>query len=98
MKKPAGQVLSSGQTVGFRYQSGIEIHAHHFDVVLRKRNIRGEPARGVTDAAPYIGNTQSVANASLPNGGDHAAKKSPDTMTVIELLGQTLHLPVDGEQ
>src|ERR1700691_5467117 len=37
-------------------------------------------------------------NAGLPNRSNDRSKKFPDTMAVIELLGKTLHLPMDGEE
>jgi hypothetical protein len=52
MQKAARQTLGRCEAVGFSDQGRVEIHPHHFDVVIRERNLRGEPARGVADAAP----------------------------------------------
>jgi len=51
LQKAARQTLGQREAVGFSDQGRVEIHPHHFDVVIRERNLRGEPARGVADAA-----------------------------------------------
>jgi hypothetical protein len=98
LEKLAWQALGGRKAVRFRYQDGVEIHAEQFNVVVGERNIGGQPASGVADATSDIGDAQGIANTGLANRGEDAAKKLPDTMTVIELLGQALHFPVNGEK
>jgi len=98
LQKAAGQAFGGGQTISFRYQRGVEIQADQFNVVISQGNIGGEPPYGIANAASHVGDAQCSANASLTNGSDDAAKKFPYAMTVIELFGQTLHLPMDGEE
>ena len=66
--------------------------------MIRRGNHCGKPARGIPSAAPNIDNAQRFANPSLTNRSDNRLKKVPDPLAVIELLSETLHLPVDGEE
>jgi len=72
-EKLAGQALRRGESVGFRNQSEVEVHANQFDVVIRERNIRGKPARGIADSAADIDDSQRFVNSGLTNRSDDTA-------------------------
>lgn len=98
MNELAGQALGGGEAASFGDKSRIEIHTDQLDVVLRERNVRGEPSCGIACAAADVGDAETLANARLPNGIDYAAKKFPDAASVVKLFGKALHFAMDGQE
>ena len=101
MNKTARQVFGFGKAGRLTDEHGVEIHANQVDALRPERSACGEPAHRVSDAAADVDHTEAIAfgdSVGSTNGCDDRLQELPHTATVVELLGEALHLGVHDDE
>ena len=98
VKEEAGKILLGGKAVGFLDEAGIEIDASEFNAFAGKRGVCGEPANVVPNATTDVDDAKWAGKAAGADCGNDGTKNLMDARSVIELLGQALHFPMNSDK
>lgn len=98
MDEAARELFGGGKAIRFLDQGGIQLDPGQLDSLRRKRAVGGEPADVVADAAAHIDDAKGAGESAGADGSDYRLQHFSYARAVVELLGEALHFPVNGEE